>query len=132
MRMHHTHVTPQSNQHCRWYVSHRSALPPLAGKKAKGAAVKGQAPAGTRNVIMWFKQDLRLHDNPALSEAVKLANQLGGTVTFLYVHSPGGSWREPCVAVMAGGLLDKPVGLATAGVLQRCRMWQQRAPLLLP
>jgi len=37
---------------------------------------------------MWFRQDLRLHDNPALTEAVKWAARHGGTVTCCYVHSP--------------------------------------------
>jgi deoxyribodipyrimidine photolyase len=33
-------------------------------------------------------QDLRLHDNPALSEAVRMAQQQGGHVSIVYVHSP--------------------------------------------
>lgn len=33
-------------------------------------------------------QDLRVHDNPALVEAARVAAALGGQVTFLYIHSP--------------------------------------------
>ena len=29
-----------------------------------------------KNVVVWFRQDLRLHDNPALHEAVKQGNVL--------------------------------------------------------
>jgi hypothetical protein len=65
--------------------------------------VKGQAPAGALNVLVWLRQDLRLHDNPALVEAIKLANQLGGTVTFLYVHSPGGCRAGGAAGCRAGG-----------------------------
>jgi deoxyribodipyrimidine photolyase len=37
---------------------------------------------------MWFRQDLRIHDNPALVEAAKWAQRRGGSVVSVYVHSP--------------------------------------------
>lgn len=40
------------------------------------------------NAIMWFRQDFRIHDNTALTEAAKYAARHGGCVTFVYIHSP--------------------------------------------
>lgn len=37
---------------------------------------------------MWFRQDLRIHDNPALVDAAKWAQRRGGSVVCVYVHSP--------------------------------------------
>jgi hypothetical protein len=37
---------------------------------------------------MWLRQDLRVHDNPALTEAARWTARQGGCVTFVYVHSP--------------------------------------------
>jgi hypothetical protein len=37
---------------------------------------------------VWFRQDLRLHDNPALVEAAKWAQRRGGSVVCVYVNSP--------------------------------------------
>ncbi|GAX80053.1 hypothetical protein CEUSTIGMA_g7492.t1 [Chlamydomonas eustigma] len=77
----------------------------LAGKKGKTRMLgggKGQAHTSSKNVIVWLRQDLRLHDNPALCEAVRNANLMDGEITFLYIHSPeeegddlatGSSWR---------------------------------------
>ncbi len=44
-------------------------------------------------------QDLRIHDNPALCEAVRTANLLGGVVTLLYVHSPEEVRRRRALAM---------------------------------
>ncbi|MEW5307009.1 MAG: hypothetical protein WDW36_009431 [Sanguina aurantia] len=63
-------------------------LPGKRSQPAAAAAVTGGAPVGARNVLVWLRQDLRVHDNEALCAAVKLANSRGGTATFLYVHSP--------------------------------------------
>lgn len=46
--------------------------------------------------IYCHAQDLRLHDNPALTEAARVATKLGGSMTLLYVHSPkedGDDWK---------------------------------------
>lgn len=44
------------------------------------------------NCIVWFRQDLRLSDNPALHQAVTQADQL----TLVYIHAPEemGSWAH--------------------------------------
>ncbi|MBC7951282.1 MAG: deoxyribodipyrimidine photo-lyase [Rhodospirillaceae bacterium] len=41
-------------------------------------------------VIVWFRRDLRLADNPALTEAAAL----GRPVIAIYIHQPDGVWRE--------------------------------------
>lgn len=78
------------------------ATPPLhmfAGKKAKaaasGASAAADAAAGRPNAMLWLRQDLRVHDNPALTEAAKWAARQGGCVTFVYVHSPQEDGSEP-------------------------------------
>eukprot|EP01023_Acetabularia_acetabulum_P043224 TRINITY_DN43142_c0_g1_i1.p1 TRINITY_DN43142_c0_g1~~TRINITY_DN43142_c0_g1_i1.p1 ORF type:complete len:458 (+),score=48.92 TRINITY_DN43142_c0_g1_i1:79-1452(+) len=40
------------------------------------------------NVIVWLRQDLRLHDNPAIAAAASTAKKGGGIVYFVYIHSP--------------------------------------------
>lgn len=45
--------------------------------------------SGTRSgALVWLRQDLRVHDNPALCAAAKWAARGRGTVTLVYVHSP--------------------------------------------
>lgn len=54
------------------------------------AGATGVAPTPERpSVVYWIRQDFRLHDNPALCRAVKLAQAGGGKVLCVYVHSPG-------------------------------------------
>ncbi|KAJ9524591.1 hypothetical protein QJQ45_024196 [Haematococcus lacustris] len=86
---------------------------PLRGKKARAAGVQGHAPAGAKNVLVWLRQDLRLHDNPALSEASRVARQLGGTVTLLFTHSP-----EEDQAALGGGSSSWGAGGASLVWLQ--------------
>lgn len=64
-----------------------SALSLLEGNAAKSAGAG--AAVGRPSVVYWIRQDFRLHDNPALSRAVKLAAAGGGKVLCVYVHSPG-------------------------------------------
>ncbi|KAK3258811.1 hypothetical protein CYMTET_32160, partial [Cymbomonas tetramitiformis] len=67
-----------------------------AGSKANSSKSSGRAGDELKgNSIMWFRQDLRLHDNPAL----KAATDAGGTVVCTYVWSPseegnGTSWAS--------------------------------------
>ena len=39
------------------------------------------------NTIVWFRQDLRLHDNQAFHAAVREANKRGGSVVCVYIWS---------------------------------------------
>lgn len=59
----------------------------LAAAAASGTAAAAPSQPAV-NAIMWFRQDLRIHDNPALVEAAKWAQRRGGSVVCVYVHSP--------------------------------------------
>lgn len=50
--------------------------------QGRGAAGQGSG------VLYWLRQDLRLHDNPALCAAAAAARKRGGKLTLVYVHSP--------------------------------------------
>ena len=39
-------------------------------------------------VCYWFRQDLRLHDNPALVQAIAHATRQGVPLLLLYIHHP--------------------------------------------
>ena len=43
-------------------------------------------PASTSGVVYWFRNDLRLHDNPALQQAIALAEQGRTWLLPVYVH----------------------------------------------
>ena len=47
------------------------------------------ASSATPGVIYWFRTDLRLHDQPALTRAIEQAQQLGGWLLPVYIHDPG-------------------------------------------
>lgn len=55
------------------------------GKKERKRVKKG----GGGSAVLWLRQDLRLHDNPALVAAARYAKKGGGRLTILFVHSPG-------------------------------------------
>ena len=46
------------------------------------------------NVLVWFKRDLRVQDNPALALAAARANECGGAVLPLYITEPD-AWAQP-------------------------------------
>lgn len=48
----------------------------------------GQSHPASLNVLLWLRQDLRLHDNAALVGAAQQASKTGGKLTLVYVHSP--------------------------------------------
>lgn len=96
-------------------------LPMLSARKGNTSGAAGlngmQAGASTSaaggsnprvNTLVWLRQDLRRHDNPAITAAARLANNSGGCVTFLYVHSP----EEDGEASGSGGPVWRP-GAAT-------------------
>lgn len=53
-----------------------------------------QHPA-TSGVIYWFRNDLRLHDNPALQQAAALAKQRHTWLLPVYVHDPALQMSTP-------------------------------------
>ena len=52
------------------------------------ASCAGAALPAARNVLLWLRQDMRLHDNPALAAAARDAARAGGVVAFIFVSSP--------------------------------------------
>ncbi|WP_231624471.1 deoxyribodipyrimidine photo-lyase [Limnohabitans sp. 63ED37-2] len=46
-------------------------------------------------VIYWFRNDLRLHDNPALQQAIALAKQRSTWLLPVYVHDTGLQLTSP-------------------------------------
>lgn len=45
--------------------------------------------AAVTGVLYWIRQDFRLHDNPALSEAARIARETDTRVVCAFIHSPG-------------------------------------------
>ena len=60
----------------------------------RSAVLLRPLPRGTQKVtkvttvIFWFRNDLRLHDQPALAHAIALANKQGATLLPVYCHAP--------------------------------------------
>ncbi len=50
------------------------------------------------NILIWFKRDLRVEDNPALARAAAIAAETGALVLPLYIVEPD-YWREPDTAL---------------------------------
>lgn len=46
-----------------------------------------------KTVLLWFRNDLRLHDQPALAHATALATQQGGALLPVFCHAPPASTR---------------------------------------
>ena len=73
-------------------------------------------------VIVWFRRDLRIADNPALTEAAAT----GGAVVPLYIHDerldgrPMGAaskwWLDRSLRVLAADLRDRGAPVAAASV----------------
>ncbi|CAN5183195.1 deoxyribodipyrimidine photo-lyase [soil metagenome] len=74
---------------------------------------------GTPPVIVWFRRDLRLADNPALSHAL----ETGRKVIALYVLDPAGDGRAPGAASL--WWLDKSLRALSSDLAER------GAPLIL-
>ncbi len=62
------------------------SAPPV--KKARASEQHG-APAGSSgNQLIWLRQDLRLHDHPALCAAASAATSSNSNLQFVYIFSP--------------------------------------------
>ena len=56
-----------------------------------------RAPADAQRalgVLFWFRNDLRLHDQPALTQAIALANARGTWLLPVWVHDAGGLYTR--------------------------------------
>lgn len=49
----------------------------------------------TGSVIYWYRNDLRLHDNPSLQRAITVARQQGVPLQPVFVHDPGQQRETP-------------------------------------
>ena len=56
--------------------------------------------------VVWFKKDLRWHDQVALSNAAAWAQQYGGVVLPLWVYEPA-MWQQPDMAVQHLGFANE-------------------------
>lgn len=96
-----------------------------------------------RGVIFWFRRDLRLHDQPALTAAIQHAEQQGGWLLPVFVHDPAEgaqtrwgfarvsdrrrAWLASVADALAGELHERASGLlqyegdAVATLLQLVR-----------
>jgi hypothetical protein len=70
---------------------------------AVGDGIPGDAVdvASGKAVLYWIRQDFRLHDNPALHDAIQIARKCDSRVVCAYIHSPGAlhcmsGWHESC------------------------------------
>jgi deoxyribodipyrimidine photo-lyase len=83
----------------------------------EGVTTEGKAPAGDPPVILWFRRDLRLADNPAL----KAAHATGRRVVPVFIHDEGPHvrwtgeaslwWLEKSLRALAASLEDRGVRL---------------------
>ncbi|HWU35481.1 MAG TPA: DASH family cryptochrome [Methylovorus sp.] len=80
-----------------------------------------------RGVIFWFRRDLRLHDQPALTAAIQHAEQQGGWLLPVFVHDPAEgaqtrwgfarmsdrrrAWLASAAHALAGELHERASGL---------------------
>ncbi|MFM8576771.1 MAG: DASH family cryptochrome [Limnohabitans sp.] len=53
------------------------------------------SPATGPGVVFWFRQDLRLHDQPALHQAIDLCAQQGGWLLPVFIHDPALQAQTP-------------------------------------
>jgi deoxyribodipyrimidine photo-lyase len=56
--------------------------------------------------LFWFRQDLRLHDNPGLAAAWQAAQQTGGTLEACFIATPE-QWRSHDLAPRRADLLER-------------------------
>ena len=59
--------------------------PPVKKARASDPA-SGEGAGG--NQLLWLRQDLRLHDHPALCAAASAASSSNSTLQFVYIFSP--------------------------------------------
>uniref|UniRef100_UPI0035627620 deoxyribodipyrimidine photo-lyase n=1 Tax=Shewanella sp. TaxID=50422 RepID=UPI0035627620 len=64
----------------------------------------------TMNSLMWFRQDLRVADNPALVAACEFAKQHQGNVRALYIVTPS-QWAQHDVAPIQIDFIERHVNL---------------------
>lgn len=75
-------------------------------------------------MLVWFRRDLRVQDNPALMQAIIEAREKGQAVEAVYLHSPGdeGNWAIGGASrwYLHHSLLAHQRSLAELGIPLRC------------
>jgi len=93
-----------------WGSPARATKRPRRGAAAGAAGAPSPSAKAPPNVLFWLRQELRLHDNLALSSAAAEAARRGGVLTCMYVHSP-----EEDGDALHGGARPGPGFFAWAG-----------------
>ncbi|GAA0788586.1 MULTISPECIES: deoxyribodipyrimidine photo-lyase [Pseudomonadati] len=62
------------------------------------------------NSVVWFRQDLRIHDHPALTQACDYALEHNANVTAIYFVTPK-QWTQHDVAAIQIDFIERHVGL---------------------
>jgi len=62
------------------------------------------------NSVVWFRQDLRIHDHPALTQACDYALEHNANVTAIYFVTPK-QWAQHDVAAIQIDFIERHVGL---------------------
>ena len=70
----------------------------------------------TIGVVFWFRNDLRLHDNPALQQAIALAERHQTWLLPVYVHDTALQLTSPWGFVRTSARHHTPAGLACAHI----------------
>ena len=103
----------------RRVAARASSSSPDAGPHAPAPPLHD--PARPRGAVMWFRQDLRLHDNRAFRAAVKAANRGGGDLVCVFVWSDDDAPRDAILPrSSAAPPLSPPLGEAS-------RVWLRHA-----
>lgn len=75
-------------------------------------------------MLVWFRRDLRVQDNPALMQAITDAREKGQAVEAVYLHSPDdeGNWASGGASrwYLHHSLLAQQRSLAEIGISLRC------------
>jgi hypothetical protein len=101
-----------------------STTPASASAAAPGAAAAGArpTPGGPRRLVLWFRNDLRLHDNYIVHEAVQLVKSKQ------YDDVSKERAGQPALSIPGSFLpLERRVGPATRSLLERTHLRMHHA-----
>ena len=67
---------------------HKDVRDPKRQRGSDPGAVGGHGCHNAAGVLVWVRQDMRIHDNSPLVRAAEVAKRDGGHVTIVHIHSP--------------------------------------------
>merc|ERR1719163_2116555 len=109
----------------RRVAARASSSSPDAGPHAPAPPLHD--PARPRGAVMWFRQDLRLHDNRAFRAAVKAANRGGGDLVCVFIWSDDDAPRDAILPRSSAALPAARRGLAGLASARPRRAGPRRA-----